>query len=91
MSEQKHPQEARDRAIVNTLLSGQPTPENLAELARLRIRYHDFPGARSIQQDLNTVLQNWQLSEAELFAQTRQLHAAKKVYTRADSQTEDWS
>lgn len=91
MSDQKHPQEARDRAIVNTLLNGQPTPENLAELARLRIRYHNFPGARSIQQDLNTVLHNWQLGEDELFAQTRQLHATKKVYTRADSNNEDWS
>lgn len=47
--EQKHPQEKQDREIVARLLQSNPEPFQLAELARLRIRYRNFPGARDIQ------------------------------------------
>ncbi len=49
--DQKHPQEKSDRLIVNELLLADATDYNLAELARLRIRYCNFPGARQLSQD----------------------------------------
>jgi len=47
--EQQHPQERLDRPIVDQLLQSEPNDLNLAECARLRIRYQNFPGAREIQ------------------------------------------
>ena len=89
--EQQHPLWSRDRQLVNTLLSGEATDYNLAELARLRIRYTGFPGARDIQADLDKALEQWQLTEAELFAKTREIHAIGQVYKGRGSQREDWS
>ena len=91
--DQQHPQEGRDRAIVERLLQEEPNDYNQAELARLRIRYCGFPGARKIQQDLDAVLQQWQLTEEQLFEVTRQLHEVGQVYKRGGgSQGEDdWS
>lgn len=42
--EQQHPQERLDRPIVDQLLESEPNDLNLAECARLRIRYQNFPG-----------------------------------------------
>lgn len=91
--DQQHPLYNRDRALINTLLSAAPTNLNLAELARMRIRYNGFPGARDLQADLDKIMQTWNLTEAELFEKTRQLHAAKSVYPNFGnkSETEDWS
>ncbi|WP_264322440.1 DUF3288 family protein [Zarconia navalis] len=94
MEEQQHPQARKDRNIVNTLLVEDPTNHNLAELARLRIRYRGFPGARDIQADLDKVLQNWQFTEDILFEKTRQLHRTGSVYSQVRSNKrdeEDWS
>jgi Protein of unknown function (DUF3288) len=90
--DQQHPQERRDQEISDRLLREDPNHYNLGELARLRIRYQGFPGARTIQQNLDTILQRWQLTEEQLFEQTRQLHSAGLVYRRGDSQgQDDWS
>lgn len=89
--DQQHPLWSRDRQILNTLLSGEATDYNLVELARLRIRYNGFPGARDIQTDLNKALQQWGLTEAELFAKTREIHAVGQVYRGRGSQRDDWS
>lgn len=89
--DQQHPLYAGDRQIASTLLNEQPTDFNLAELARLRIRYQGFPGARDIQSDLDKVLQKWQLTEEQLFEQTRRLHQAAQVYKGRAPQREDWS
>lgn len=90
--DQTHPLDKRDRAVVDRLLSSSAEPTNLAELARLRIRYRNFPGARDIQRDLEVVLQQWNLTEEDLFAQTRQLHAKKQVYQRQQNDDrQDWS
>ena len=91
--DQKHPQERGDRAIVDSLLSEDPSDRNLAELGRLVIRYQGFPGARDIQRDLQVVLDNWQLTEEEVFAKTCAIHATGTVYQRqgtADSR-QDWT
>jgi hypothetical protein len=89
--DQQHPLWATDRAIADTLLTAEPTDYNLAELARLRIRYHGFPGARDIQADLDKALKRWQLTEAELFDRTRQIHATTQVYRGRTARQEDWS
>ncbi len=91
--DQKHPQESRDRQIVNSLLQGQPDHYNLAELARLRIRYQNFPGAREIQRDLEIILQRWQLTEEQLYERSRQIHATHQIYKVRGKrhEQEDWS
>ncbi|HEY9619010.1 MAG TPA: DUF3288 family protein [Crinalium sp.] len=89
--DQQHPLWGTDRQSVNMLLEGQPTDFNLAELARLRIRYRGFPGARDIQTDLDKVLKQWQLSEDALFEKTRQIHQVAQVYKGRGNQREDWS
>jgi hypothetical protein len=89
--EQQHPQWSHDRQIVDTLLNGEPTDYNLAELARMRIRYHGFPGARDIQADLEKVLEQWGLREESLFEKTRQIHANAQVYKGRGVKREDWS
>ncbi|MDJ0731765.1 MAG: DUF3288 family protein [Crocosphaera sp.] len=90
--DQKHPQEKRDRLLVNELLLADPSDHNLAELARLRIRYCNFPGARQLIQDLDLILEQWQLTEAELFEKTRQLHEKGKVYKKSSGEeVQDWN
>ena len=89
--DQQHPQWSSDRQIVNTLLSEAPTDYNLAELARLRLRYCSFPGARDIQADLEKVLQQWNLTDDALNTKTRQIHAAAQVYKGRGSKRDDWS
>ena len=91
--DQKHPQEKSDRLVVDSLLSEKPSDRNLAELGRLIIRYRNFPGAREIQRDLQIVLNNWQLSEAELYAKTRVIHATGNVYRRQNTgdARQDWT
>ncbi|MGG6294479.1 DUF3288 family protein [Leptolyngbya sp. AN02str] len=89
--EQTHPLWSSDRQIVNSILAGEPNDFNLCELARLRIRYDGFPGARDIQADLDKALERWQLTEAELFERTREIHQVGQVYKGRGSQREDWS
>jgi len=89
--DQQHPQWSSDRQVLNTILEGQLTDYNLAELARLRIRYRGFPGARDILTDLDKALNRWQLTEAELFDKTRQIHQLAQVYKGRGSQRDDWS
>ncbi|PZO50093.1 MAG: DUF3288 domain-containing protein, partial [Phormidesmis priestleyi] len=54
-----HPQYRKDRELLNTILAGEPEPLSMAELARLRIRYDGFQGARDIQRDLDKALEQW--------------------------------
>lgn len=91
--DQIHPREKLDREIINNLLQGEPDDYKLVELARLRIRYRNFPGARDIQNDLELVLQQWQLSEEELYAKTREIHAVGTIYRdRVKSKDQqDWT
>jgi len=89
--DQTHPLWRSDRQIVDRLLAESPTDLNLSELARLRIRYQGFPGARDIQGDLDKAMQKWNLTEEELFEQTRQIHAKGEVYSNPKGQQEDWS
>ncbi len=90
--DQQHPLYERDRTQINTLLQQQPTDYNLAELGRLRIRYQGFPGARDIQRDLDEILQQWGLTEAQLYEKTRTLHHLGGIYkSRGKKEEEDWN
>jgi hypothetical protein len=89
--DQQHPLWSSDRQIINSLLAAEPTDYNLAELARLRMRYQGFPGARDLQADLTKVLEQWQLTEEELFTKTREIHQTTQVYSGRMNQREDWS
>ncbi|HAX80793.1 MAG TPA: DUF3288 domain-containing protein [Cyanobacteria bacterium UBA11372] len=93
MSEQQHPLYSSDRQIIDKISQEGPTDYNLAELARLKIRYNGFPGARDIKADLEKLLQQWELTEAELYQKTRQLHANSRIYqVRSNKkEEEDWS
>jgi hypothetical protein len=90
-NDQKHPLAHIDREIVKRLLAEGISDYNLAELARLKIRYRNFPGARDIQHDLETLLQQWELTEDELYEKTRQIHSLGKVYQQKTESQEDWS
>lgn len=89
--DQEHPLWKTDREIVNGLLSGEATDLNLAELARLRIRYNGFPGARDIQADLDKVLKQWNLTEDALFEKTRRIHVESQPYKGRGAKRDDWS
>lgn len=93
--EQQHPQYDTDRALLNELMAqvqeSPPSDWVLAEVARLRIRYHGFPGAWDLQRDLDQILEQWGLSEEELFARTCQIHARGQVYGRSFSTRDDWA
>ena len=92
--DQKHPQNKKDRNTVDELLKVQsvPSDRDLAELARLIIRYRDFPGARDIQQDLQVALNSWQLTEEQLYIKTRAIHAGGMVYRRTPTgEQQDWT
>jgi len=92
MKEQQHPQYNRDRPLLETLLAGEASDLNLVELARLRIRYQNFPGAFDIQSDLDKVLEKWGITEAELFEKTRAIHAVGGIYrTKGKKEEQDWN
>ncbi len=92
---QRHPQEKIDRAIVDRLLESDPQEAMaLAELARLRIRYRGFPGATDIQANLDRLLIEWHMTEEQLFAKTRELHATEPIYqvkAKKYQEQEDWN
>ena len=90
-TDQEHPQYRGDRGIVNQLLQGEATDYNLSELARLIIRYKGFQGARDIQRDLEKALKKTGLTEEELYAKTRELHAQGGIYQNLGRNREDWS
>ena len=90
--EQKHPQNKKDRITVDHLLKASPGDRELVELARLIIRYRNFPGARDIQKDLQTALNTWGLTEEELYTKTRAIHATGTVYRHtATGEQQDWT
>ncbi len=91
--EQQHPLYKRDRDTVSNLMLAQPTDYNLAELARLKIRYRDFPGAKDIQADLEKVMQTWGFTETTLYEKTRQIHSSGPIYKGRGNKgdEEDWT
>jgi hypothetical protein len=79
-SDQAHPLWRRDRTTLDTLIAEGETDYNLVELARLRIRYSHFPGARDIQGDLQKLLAKWGYTEETLLIKTRAIHSQGNIY-----------
>tara|TARA_Y100001968_G_scaffold311506_1_gene333670 strand:+ start:2798 stop:3118 length:321 start_codon:yes stop_codon:yes gene_type:complete len=72
--EQNHPLYLLDRDHLNRLLAKvTPGDEDLIDLARLIIRYKDFPGAHDLQADMNKILNLWGLTNESLNFKTRQI------------------
>jgi len=90
-NDQKHPQANSDREVVDRLLKNGISDLNLVELGRLLIRYRNFPGARNIQTDLNQLLQEWNLTEEQLYQRTRKIHAESNIYRSKQEDRDDWS
>ncbi|BAQ64148.1 DUF3288 family protein [Geminocystis sp. NIES-3709] len=90
-TDQKHPLGHIDREIIKKVFVEGKTDYNLAEVARLKIRYQNFPGARDIQHDLETIIKEWDITEDELFSQARLLHTSGAVYRKSQEVQEDWS
>jgi hypothetical protein len=94
---QRHPQESRDRQVLDELQNSSPEEKkSLAELARLRIRYKGFPGATEIKADLDLLLSQWGLTEDELFRRTREIHSQERIYQVKgkriqQEQKDDWT
>ncbi len=92
--DQKHPLAHLDREIIKKAFVEGKTDYNLAEVARLIIRYKNFPGAKDIQHDLGSILQQWEITEEQLYIETRRLHQTKGIYghkKKATDNLEDWS
>ncbi len=74
---QTHPLEATDRDHIDRLLAREsPQDGDLADLARLFIRYDGFPGSESLQQDMERLLTIWKISREELNARARKIWAS---------------
>ena len=74
MEGQNHPLYSVDRDHLDRLLSKDtPNDADLVDIARLFMRYQDFPGAEDLQIDLNKVLKIWGLSKEELHSRSRNI------------------
>ena len=72
--DQNHPLYLTDRDHVNRLISKpQPSNSDLIDLARLLIRYEDFPGAQDIKLDLEKLMRLWKLNRKELNDKTLEI------------------
>ena len=72
MEGQNHPLYSVDRDHLDRLLSiEKPSDEDLIDIARLFMRYEDFPGANDLQTDLLRILNLWNISKEELNSRTR--------------------
>ena len=72
--DQNHPLYLTDRDHLDRLSSKSvPSSSDLVDLARLLIRYDDFPGAEDIKLDLDKLLRIWNLNRKTLNEQTRKI------------------
>ena len=97
--EQNHPLYLADRDHVDRLLAiDSPGDNDLVDLARLIIRYDDFPGASDLQEDMKKILKHWKLDLPQLNQLTLEiwekgyrpgLQTDKKVGSGFDTADED--
>ena len=71
-NEQTHPLHAIDKNIIDSLITKEE-PEDLdfINLARLINRYTNFPGEFEIKNDIEKILNFWNISKNELFSKTK--------------------
>ena len=73
-NEQTHPLHDADKKIIDTLIAKE-TPEDydLINLARLIIRYDNFPGENELKEDMEKILKFWKITKDNLFIMTKKL------------------
>ena len=72
--EQTHPLHARDKKIVDSLITKEnPEDFDFINLARLINRYDNFPGEFELKDDIEKILKFWKITKQDLFLKTRQL------------------
>ena len=73
-NEQTHPLHDADKKIIDTLITKE-TPEDidLINLARLIIRYDNFPGENELKVDMEKILKFWNITKDNLFSMTKKL------------------
>ena len=71
-NEQTHPLHVTDKIIIDSLITKEE-PEDLdfINLARLINRYSNFPGEFEIKNDIEKILNFWNISKNELFSKTK--------------------
>ena len=71
-NEQTHPLHITDKTIIDSLITKEE-PEDLdfINLARLINRYTNFPGEFEIKNDIEKILNFWNISKNELFSKTK--------------------
>ena len=73
-NEQTHPLHQTDKNIIDSLIVKEiPQDSDLINLARLIIRYSNFPGEIEIKNDIKKILKFWKISQDELYSRTRNL------------------
>ena len=71
-NEQTHPLHITDRTIIDSLITKEePEDLDLINLARLINRYTNFPGEFEIKNDIEKILNFWNISKNELFSKTK--------------------
>tara|TARA_B100000700_G_C14518013_1_gene611753 strand:- start:87 stop:389 length:303 start_codon:yes stop_codon:yes gene_type:complete len=72
--EQQHPLYSIDRDLLDGLLAKvNPSDQDFVDLARLFVRYEEFPGAFDIQEDMNKILKSWGISRENLNKRSREI------------------
>ena len=71
-NEQTHPLHATDKVIIDSLITKE-NPEDLdyINLARLINRYSNFHGEIEIKNDIEKILNFWNINKNELFSKTK--------------------
>ena len=71
-NEQTHPLHTTDKTIIDSLITKEEPEElDFINLARLINRYTNFPGEFEIKNDLEKILNFWNISKNELFSKTK--------------------
>ena len=75
-NEQTHPLHSTDKEIIDSLITKE-NPEDLdyINLARLINRYSNFHGEIEIKNDIEKILNFWNINKNELFSKTKTIWA----------------
>ena len=72
--DQSHPLYSSDRDHVDRLLAQEiPKDSDLIDLARLSMRYEEFPGAQDLKDDIIKTRELWGLTAEALHEKTRKI------------------
>ena len=73
-NEQTHPLHETDKNIIDFLITNEkPEDIDFINLARLIIRYNEFPGETEIKNDIEKILKFWKISKNDLFSKTKKI------------------